>query len=776
MPRPAIAGYTEKFETWQASSNTTWQTKDLSVAPFNVPANAVVEIAVTNLKANQARTAGVRAFGSSLERKLDLHEAEGGGTDVLVMHVQTDASSRIEHYAEGATDLDFYLLGYWDSGTYVEKISAFTAGADATWTDVNLNTYGVSASEIAEIALLNNQASGAREAGVRTNGSLLARLVDIHEAEGTTGGVDALSMLVAADGTANATIEAYAETDADVDFYLLGYWTTAPDTYTEMFVDMGSPSADATWEDKDLSGGSFNLPADVVAEIALGNQFATEENNMGVRTNGSSLARLFNLDEAEGAAGADGADLARPSVLVDQSAKIEFYHQDVSDTHQFTLLGYWGPTSGVRLSDHAAGQETDAFTETGSETDAELFGFRIQNLDGDTSSITQLVFRISNITGLVDGDWAGVELVEDTNGDGTISGGETTTVGGAGTVSTAGGTITFSTSFNVSSAINYILRADFASLSVDDEVDIALSASDITTADSVTGSTDSVDHKEVGGDCLGYVEVFQTWSASAAAIWEEKDLSGAPYNVPPHAVVEIAAYNTGSADYDAGMRATGSSVERRLKISRANADGSWRALTMHVQADGNGKIEQYAEDTSNIGFALLGYWTCGVYVEKFDTFTAGASNSWQDKNLNTYGVGASQFVEMVLEGDDNTVNHIAGVRANGSSLNRSFDIAKPSNAGGKMPVSAMVQADATANATIEVYAQLDSAIDFYVAGYWSLAPGTYIEKLVNVGGPSMSATWEDLDLTGIVSADAVAQFAVGNAEKNNNNQAGVRKN
>ena len=50
---------------------------------------------------------------------------------------------------------------------------------------------------------------------------------------------------VKADATANATIEVYAENDGDVDFYLVGYWTTPPADYTERFADIGSPSSDA---------------------------------------------------------------------------------------------------------------------------------------------------------------------------------------------------------------------------------------------------------------------------------------------------------------------------------------------------------------------------------------------------------------------------------------------------------------------------------------------------------------------------------------------------
>ena len=125
------------------------------------------------------------------------------------------------------------------------------------------------------------------------------------------------------------------------------------------------------------------------------------------------------------------------------------------------------------VADHSAGQEIDAFTESGGDTDAELLGFNLDPEQGSTT-ITQIVFSLSAISGLVDGDWAGIEIVVDDNNDGDIGGGETTTVGGAGVVSTSGGTITFSTSFVVSATTDYILRADFASLLDGDNVSIVM--------------------------------------------------------------------------------------------------------------------------------------------------------------------------------------------------------------------------------------------------------------------------------------------------------------
>ncbi|OGP42106.1 MAG: hypothetical protein A2324_14845 [Candidatus Raymondbacteria bacterium RIFOXYB2_FULL_49_35] len=151
----------------------------------------------------------------------------------------------------------------------------------------------------------------------------------------------------------------------------------------------------------------------------------------------------------------------------------------------------------LTLSNHAAGHEINAFTYKGNETDAELFGFRLTPGVSSYNFVSQLVFSLTNIVGLADGDWGSVEICIDANNNGTVEAGESGTVGGSGVVSTAGGTITFSTGFFVSSATNYILRSDFSSLSPGDKVTIALYNSVITTASAKSGTCDSVTHWEV---------------------------------------------------------------------------------------------------------------------------------------------------------------------------------------------------------------------------------------------------------------------------------------
>jgi len=150
----------------------------------------------------------------------------------------------------------------------------------------------------------------------------------------------------------------------------------------------------------------------------------------------------------------------------------------------------------LTLSDHdPSGQESDAFTQSGSNVPAEIFAFKLDP-GSDTISVTPLVLRLTSIVGLTDGDWTNIDLVVDDDNSGGIDGGETTLVGGIGAVDQGLGTVTFPTSFTVSAVTNYILRADFASLSDGDTVTIDLNPADITTAATVTGSTTSATHTE----------------------------------------------------------------------------------------------------------------------------------------------------------------------------------------------------------------------------------------------------------------------------------------
>ena len=130
--------YVEQFTYRMASSASSWQTVDLSVTPFKVPANKVVEIAIVNVDANNEHWGGVRAVGSALERRFQLHEADSGGLDVVVMQVQTDAIPKFKFMPTAQLQSLLWCWGIGPRAATPRKCRALQSptlhpGKTATW-------------------------------------------------------------------------------------------------------------------------------------------------------------------------------------------------------------------------------------------------------------------------------------------------------------------------------------------------------------------------------------------------------------------------------------------------------------------------------------------------------------------------------------------------------------------------------------------------------------------------------------------------------------------
>lgn len=328
---PAPSVYTQTYQPWSPSTADTWEIADLALA--GVPANAVVEVAVMNSSSTRENLAGIRVVGSPHDRRLLFHEAESGGSDIVVMHVQTDEFSRIETYAESVSDVSFVLLGYWTAGSFVEAMDFFGVSNNASWESVALSDYGVPPGVTVEIVASNESADNEFSAGLRSAGSISERRVTLHEAE--SGGVDAFTMWVKAGSDASATIEVYSESVGDVEFYLTGYWSPAPTEFVEGFAEIGASGASGQWSDHDLS--ALGVPADSVVNLVLENAQATAEAQLGGRQKGSGLNRLLVLQEAE----SGGGDFASMHVVSDTASTIQLFDDNTNFNHRFHVLGWW---------------------------------------------------------------------------------------------------------------------------------------------------------------------------------------------------------------------------------------------------------------------------------------------------------------------------------------------------------------------------------------------------------------------------------------------------
>ena len=313
----ASIDFTELFTNVIPSATATWTSIDLS--SYGVPDNAVVSILLVNSNAEFPITVGVREVGSSLARYVDLHEAEGGGSTSIVMHVQADSSGSIQYYTGLPAFTDLYILGYYGSGiTYTEEMTLY----DSTVADWRTQAVGQN-NRVFEFSCQNETDGDEVIVGVRGVGSSLARYYDIDEAEPS--GSSGYTSYAQSDGSGN--VQLYRE-DTRAAIYSLGYFS-ANVQLAEAFTNC-TPSSDATW--RELTAAGFE---NTVALIACMHNSSGTEELMGARGGASTEERRWTEHEAEGG-GFAGDTLP---VLVDAGGKYDTYHGDVSDA-LFYCLGY----------------------------------------------------------------------------------------------------------------------------------------------------------------------------------------------------------------------------------------------------------------------------------------------------------------------------------------------------------------------------------------------------------------------------------------------------
>ena len=357
---------------------------------------------------------------------------------------------------------------------------------------------------------------------------------------------------------------------------------------------------------------------------------------------------------------------------------------------------------------------------------------------GDTISVTELVFSLSSITGL---SGAGVEIVEDDNSDGTIGGGETTTVGGSGTVDQGGGTITFTTSFNVTAVTNYILRADFASLADADAVTIDLTAANITASATISGNTTSAVHTESSGGGGGgggaqsfyYLETPVDVTPGVSASWETVDLSS---QVPDGATGCIIRFNNlNNSDMDIGLRKPGSSDNHTLFIY-PNAQ-----LWAMSGVDSNRYVEVYLENVANVEVWITGYTTAGVtFFTNGKDKSLGSTGTWQDIDISA-DTAADTAVGVIVE-VNGAYQQDFGVRMNGSS-DEIYRSGRHS--------WAIIGVDGS-----EIFEGKisDTNIDFFVVGY--ITDGaTFFTNALDKSLASTGA-WTDIDISADTGTDSAS--------------------
>ena len=329
----AACFYTECFNVITPSGTQgTWVEYDLSA--YGVPAYAVAEIALTSDDALAARNCGIRATSGSLNRYIAITKTLTDKS-CLTMHVQADANSHIDAYAQNNNDVRFILLGYWSGCTYIERIDNFTSPISSGWHGVSLSGYTVSSGQIVEIAAANTDNTNSRYLGIRGSGIDSDYLFDVRYAGDYN---QCLSLLSTTSIDDQASIEIHTEDKDATQFWLLGYFSNPPGTFTETKIEFPKPLA-TNWQELNLSASG--VPYNCVANFLLCHRNEAWYQYLGIRNTSSEIGRY--VDKLDRAVNSDtGGIYVGMTVNVDTSGYIQEYVSDISPANPTQILvGYW---------------------------------------------------------------------------------------------------------------------------------------------------------------------------------------------------------------------------------------------------------------------------------------------------------------------------------------------------------------------------------------------------------------------------------------------------
>ncbi|MEK7270206.1 MAG: right-handed parallel beta-helix repeat-containing protein, partial [Planctomycetota bacterium] len=141
------------------------------------------------------------------------------------------------------------------------------------------------------------------------------------------------------------------------------------------------------------------------------------------------------------------------------------------------------PPQSLSITDHPIGQAPDAFKGNGPAVGAPLFRFSFSPSSTPPVDIVRLGLSISDAVNLVATDLTNVQIVEDSNGNGTAESTETTRFPCTVTMSGKNGTISAigpsSSPIHLLVTQHYVLVADVISLSPEDSIRIGLSSENV---------------------------------------------------------------------------------------------------------------------------------------------------------------------------------------------------------------------------------------------------------------------------------------------------------
>jgi hypothetical protein len=190
-------------------------------------------LAVTfNTETAAGGEAGVRANGSSLERKLKLHEAEAGGVNVLDFLVKADGSGIFKSYSTDNAYIRFYVIGYFGSEMDFVELWQNIPLTTTNWEAEDLTAYLDADGRMVDFLLVHSAEAALLTLGVRDGDDAATerKLVE-HEAESAGAGGEYTGFSMSAKSNASGVVNLISSAAGEM-LMLTGYFKPAVVAFT----------------------------------------------------------------------------------------------------------------------------------------------------------------------------------------------------------------------------------------------------------------------------------------------------------------------------------------------------------------------------------------------------------------------------------------------------------------------------------------------------------------------------------------------------------------
>lgn len=325
--------YTEDMDTFGPGlTEGSWTQYNIANL-HSIPSGSVVEVIITNKDTGKEYWGGVRENGTILDRRVQLHEAEGGGVTTCRMFTKM-LGNLIQYYTQENTDIVFTIVGYWENVDFTELFSKAPFSGVGSWASVQLSDPNA-ADRVCHF-LLDIEDENSYTLGVRTVGSSLERKILAHEAEG--GGSSTIDMIA----KASATYHISQYTSGGAADYLIhtGYFGAELD-FIEGYTEVDAVLSGGVWGQMDMS--AYLDEDGRVCDFLLANDVYSSEYFIGVRDGDDTTTNRY-IEEHEGE-----GDIAKDYPGFGMSAKSNssgmVYGYKEGANCEIYFLGYFKPTA-----------------------------------------------------------------------------------------------------------------------------------------------------------------------------------------------------------------------------------------------------------------------------------------------------------------------------------------------------------------------------------------------------------------------------------------------